>query len=250
MPYFQLRITLSETRTHRACLLAIKALSRTYNLGDYSCGVEQYNKYGEPCDPHIHFNFVCDLERVNPKRCIQDFLRRHFMNRDIELKGNKMWSLQMVEEPQDYDRWLRYPLKEQPINIASVDKEWGMLERPWTFFAKEGVGGEELRELYNNLRQRAVDERKTSIEMNILRREKLRVKDQFKQKMYDYIDEETKEGETDKRVIWTTIFTYYRKIEKPINFNTIEGYTNLWLADHGVISPDGAFDLAHNYQNN
>lgn len=224
-----------------------KALRHTYNLGDVSCGVERLNKYGEPCDPHIHFNFVCDIERVNPKRCLQDFIRRHFKNQDIELKGNKMWSLQMVEEPQDYDRWLRYPLKEQPLNnsITTPGGNWGMVQYPWTFFTKEGVSGEDLRELYNSLRTRAVDERKTSIEMNILRREKLRVKDQFKQKMYDFIDEETKEGESDKRVIWCTIYKYYRKIEKPINFSVIEGYTNLWLADHGHMSPESAFDLAH-----
>lgn len=235
MPYFQLRITFSELCTIDLCLLAIRRLIRHYDLKEHSCGIEKLNKYGEPCDPHIHFNFIADIERVNPKRCIQDWLRRWFASRDVELRGNKMWSLQMVEEPKDYDRWLRYTLKEDNEHSGKTV----------ALFKKEDLSGVELCDHYHNLRIRAIDERKTSIEHNILRREKLRVKDQFKQKMYDYIDEETKEGECDKRVIWCTIYKYYRKIEKPINFSVIEGYTNLWLADHGHMSPESAFDLAH-----
>ena len=237
MPYFQLRITLSETRTRHVVYRSIKALIRHYNLNCYSCGYEELNGYGEPCPPHFHFNFVEDIDRVNPKRCIQDWLRRHYASQDIELKGNKQWSLQMVEEPKDYDAWFRYPLKENPLDVKDGTTDpsgnWGPTP-----------------EEYAHMVQRARDEKATTIEYNLLRREKLRVKDQFKKKMYDYIDEECKEGESDKRVIWTTIFQYYRKIEKPINFSVIEGYTNLWLADHGHLSADSAFDLAHFNNNN
>ncbi len=245
MPYFQLRITFSELRTPDTCLLAIRRLIRHYNLKEHSLGLEQLNKYGEPCDPHLHFNFIADIERVNPKRCVQDWLRRWFSNRDIELRGNRMWSLQMVEEPADYDRWFRYPIKEE---LPEYDAS-GMAIRQ-TFFKKEGMEGAELRAHYMQLRQRAVDERRTSIEHNILRREKLRVKDQFKQKMYDFIAENAQENNKSKEYIWCLIFEYYRKIEKPINFSVIEGYTNLWLADHGQLSPQSAYNLAHNNNSN
>lgn len=96
--------------------------------------------------------------------------------------------------------------------------------------------------------QRARDEKATAIEHNILRREKLRVKDQFKVKMYDYI-EENRPNNVDKESIWCLIFEYYRKIEKPINFSVIEGYTNLWLSDHGHLFARGAFEIAHNNSN-
>lgn len=49
--------------------------------------------------------------------------------------------------------------------------------------------------------------------------------------------------------IWCLIFEYYRKIEKPINFTTVEGYTNLWLADHGYLAAEDAFKIAHNNDN-
>ena len=247
MPYFQLRITFSELRTIDICLLSIRRLIRHYNLKEHSCGIEQLNKYGEPCDPHIHFNFVADIERVNPKRCIQDWLRRWFANKDVELKGNKMWSLQMVEEPQDYDRWLRYPLKEENEHVGKTV----------VLFKKEDLSGVELLDHYHNLRIRAKDERKTSIEMNILRREKLRVKDQFKQKLYAWIEDPELAGKfpecanvSIREGIWIYIFKYYQKIEKPINFSTITGYCNLYMADKGWLKARDAYKLANNNQGN
>ncbi len=242
MPYFQLRITFSESRTQDRCIRAIKSLISNYNLAEYSTGIEEFNKYGEPCSPHVHFNFIADIDRINPKRCIQDWLRRYFANLDVELKGNKQWSLQMVEEPKDYDRWFRYPLKEGP-RYQLISKT----SPPFYLTMKEGWKDKTPFDEFCHL---AKTERKDAIAANILHREKVRNKDQFKKKLYEFIDEECKEGEADKRVIWTTIFQYYRKIEKPINFSVIEGYTNLWLADHGKLSADSAFDLAHFNNNN
>jgi len=236
MPFFQLRITLSENRSRTVVYNSLKALIRHYNLNCYSCGYEELNKYGEPCDPHFHFNFVEHLDRVNPKRCIQDWLRRYYANLDIELRGNRQWSLQMVEEPQDYDRWFRYPLKENPL--PSRDGTTDLSGNP-------GPTPQE----FASIVQRARDERRTSIEHNILKREKLRVKDQFKQKMYEYIDDQDLQNPC-KEAIWCWIFEYYRKIEKPINFSVIEGYTNLWLADNGQLSAQSAFEIAHNNNNN
>ena len=228
MPYFQLRITLSPARTQYVVLRSIKFLIREYNLDTYSCGHEKLNKYGEPCDPHVHFNFLHDIDRVNPKRCIQDKLRRHYELLDISLKGNKQWSLQMVEEPTDFHRWLRYPLKENPLFDLCADA-LPMKDSDFEQLAKE-----------------AKNERARSIEINILQREKLRNKDKFKNQMYDYIKEHLVVNENlDKERIWCHIFDYYRSIEKPINFSVIEGYANLWLADNGYLHAKYAFEIAH-----
>ena len=240
MPYFQLRITFSQTRTMHVVLRSISFLIREYNLDTYSCGHEKLNKYGEPCDPHVHFNFLHDIDRVNPKRCIQDKLRRHYELQDISLKGNKQWSLQMVEEPTDFYRWLRYPLKENPVPhlCKNVDTE---------------CEGNDFKQLAKD----AQNERATSIEINLLRREKLRNKDQFKNQMYDYIksfdqDElnpllQQYQYKTNHMKVWKLIYKFYQLREKPINWTTIEGYTNLFLADSGCISEDTAFNLAHDY---
>ena len=60
-----------------------------------------------------------------------------------------------------------------------------------------------------------------------------------------YIKENTMYAPEGKSHIWCLIFEYYRKIEKPINFSVIEGYTNLWLADHGQLSAQHPYNPAH-----
>lgn len=242
MPYFQLRITFNELRNKERCLRAVKALIRHYELVTYSTGIEELNGYGEPCDQHLHFNFTADIDRVNPKRCIQDWLRRYFSKLDIELKGNKQWSLQMVDEPKDFDRWFRYPLKEGPIYMQ-ISKNMP----PFQFTKKEGWTKED-KSSFDELCHLARIEKNDAVAANILRREKLRNKDQFKIKLYDFIKEKDLQNPR-KEAIWCLIFEYYRKIEKPINFTTVEGYTNLWLADHGYLAAEDAFKIAHNNDN-
>ncbi len=241
MPYYQLRITLSESRTRPIVYRCFKALKQHLALETYSCGYEELNKFGEPCDPHYHFNFYEDkLDRCNPVRCIRDWIRRHFNSQDIELKGNKQWSFQMVEEPNDFERWFRYPLKEMPeqelCNMPQADEN--------NSFDKQVI--------------LAREERKHTIHLNILARQKAMNKDQFKEKMYSFIKsyEETNHSEQDpllkpdqymnnRKKVWKLIYNFYRSIGKPINWTVIEGYTNLFLADSGVIDEDDAFNLAH-----
>ena len=179
MPYFQLRITCSQLRTKHVVLRSIRALIRHYKLECYSTGYEELNSFGEPCDPHVHFHFLGDIDRLNPKRCMGDWLKRHFANQDIELKGNKMWSLKMVEEPEDFCRWFRYTLKEGPIMDMIKCDDCDEIQ-------EKGL---------ENVIKLATNEKADSIEQNLLRREKLLLKDKFKQKMYDYIDEEFKRRE-------------------------------------------------------
>lgn len=243
MPYFQLRITLSDTRTKKVILRSIKYLIREYNMTLYSTGYEEFNKYGEPCDPHFHFNFVEDLERINPKRCIADKLKRYYENLDISLKGNKQWSLQMVEEPGDFDRWFRYPLKENPIIDLIKD---GTSDLSGNF----GPDPDEL----DSIIQRAKDERRTSIEINILRREKLRNKDQFKDKLFTYLDniftdalidmgENPADYIPNEGQIYCEILTYYKQISKPMSFDTIGNYTNLYRLENGHLTNADAYNL-------
>lgn len=232
MPYFQLRINISENRTQVVVRNSFRMLIRSYKIKNHSCGFEELNKYGEPCDPHFHFNFYVEIDRVNPKRCIQDKLRRWYEANELELKGNKQWSLQIVEEPDDYFRWLRYPLKEKRI--------------------KELCGVELTEDRWEELENLAKQERKDTIEKNILQREKIRNKDNFKLKIYGFINKVyeyvNKEEITDK-MIWIQIFNFYKTEGRPINFGTIDGYVILYKADHGMLTAEDAFNCAKKKNN-
>ncbi len=227
MPFFQLRITNSQNRTPQKVYLLIKHLIRDLELEHYTCGEEKLNKYGEPCDPHFHFNFQAHIERVNPKRCIQQNCRNFMAKRDAEMKGNKAWSLQMVEEPEDYDRWSRYTLKENPLfEFCSQYKT------------------KEHQSLIEQIHLAKL-ERTDSIAANVLHREKIRNKNALKDTMYKYISElPVPPGlPPSHQFIWESIFNFYKKEERPINFITISGYTNLWLADNGHLSASCAYKL-------
>jgi len=121
MCFLQLRITLDPSGNRS--YTDVKSLLRKFVTSwlpddsevEYSCGYEELNKYGEPCPPHFHFNcYFQQPDLKDPLRSAREFLKRQAALRDFRLKGNKVWSCTLVEHPNDFRRWIRYPLKEQP----------------------------------------------------------------------------------------------------------------------------------------
>lgn len=221
MPYFQLRITFdpSGNRNCKSCYLLCKALIRKFEAIEYSFGMEQLNKYGEPCDQHLHFNFSHqNYELKDPKRAVVNFCRNYASSSDFTLKGNKVWSLQIVDEPKDFKRWLMYPLKECGDN---------------RLFKSQDYQYEELETLSRQLRSE-------SITANILHREKVRDKTTFYNKLETYLDNQFNSNFPGWETIWNNIFEYYQQENKPICFRTIDGYTVLYLANRGRTTPSSA----------
>jgi len=238
MPYLQLRITLdpSGNRDRPNVKRLLKSFrSKWLRLQDnvaHTCGYELLNKFGEPCDPHFHFNAYFDPPDLkDPLRSARNWLRREASAYDFSLKGNKQWSCTMVEEPKDYQRWIRYPLKETGIHeLCSMSKD---------------VSGNTPPE-YLQLMRDAFNERKRSIELNVLKREKLADKVTFKDKLFSYLDEvySTFEGAllTDKQV-WISILQFYQEQGKCICLKTISGYSILYRLHQGSLTVEQAYDL-------
>ena len=116
MPYFQLRISLdpSSNRTLPFALRLCKKIVRDrHQPYEYSFGYEQLNRCGDPCTPHIHFHFVTEQnDLVDPLRAMKKYIRDVAkVSFEVTLK-HPNWCVQMVEEPTDHEKWLRYPLKE------------------------------------------------------------------------------------------------------------------------------------------
>ncbi len=243
MPYYQLRITLSESRTRPIVYRALKALKQHLDLETYSCGYEELNKFGEHCDPHYHFNFYEDkLDRCNPVRCIRDWIRRHFQLQDIELKGNKQWSFQMVEEPNDFERWFRYPLKEMP--------ELGLCNLPQADNPEDPSEFKSVQQQHHLARE----ERKHTIHLNLIARQKAMNKDQFKDKLFAYLDKTFTEALKDmgedpenfipsEGQIYCQILAYYKNVGKPMSFDTVGNYTNLYRLENEYLSHQSAYEL-------
>ncbi len=245
MPYLQLRITLdpSGTRTYHP----VRSLLRHFLVkwvpdssdNIFTCGYEKLNKFGEPCSPHFHLNVSIDLMTIdltNPLRSAREFLRREAVKRDFTLKGNKQWSLTMVEEPKDFERWIRYPLKETPVLELTGFGRLNKKAEPWTAkFLQEQM-------------PLAQAERKRSIELNLLKREKLADKTSFRDKLFEHLDEHFAEKAPDHQDIWIAILEFYQSQGKAICFKTVTGYTVGYQLHIKAITPLQCYVMRQNPQ--
>ena len=244
MPYLQLRITedtaaLSHDATLQLLNRFVKKWIPTDGSSAYTCGVEEYNKYGEWCQRHVHLNVYFDPPDIkDPLRSAKEFLKKNAIDIGFRLKGNKVWSCTLVEEPKDYDRWIRYTLKEKPV---------------WAFCH----GVPDLEQLATDARH----ERKTAVEINILKREKAIDKQSFRDKLFKWLDD----GEAhhtmppscrgpdapdhpDHDEIWKSILDYYCKQGKAVCFKTISGYTILYQLHIGTIGYTECYKMRNKQQ--
>ncbi len=248
MPYLQLRITLEPTpagaslktqqppRGWDAVMGLLTDFKRKWIPSDpsteYTCGHETLNKYGEPCDHHFHFN--CYFEQPDlkdPLRSAKEFLKRTAIARGFRLKGNKVWSCTLVEEPKDYRRWIRYPLKEGSYLPQSLCTFTG--------------------DFRDELIKEAQIERKRGIELNILKREKLADKSSFRDKLFDHLDDSLITDASplpSHQTIWISILEFYQSQGKAICFKTVTGYTIGYQLHIKAITPLQCYVMRQNPQ--
>lgn len=246
MTYLQLRITLTDPsgnrpkpRVHNLLYYFIKKWVLTQDSSaSFTAGYETLNKFGELCPPHFHLNVHFEPPDLkDPLRSAKNWLRREATTRDFSLKGNKVWSCTLVEEPQDFERWIRYPLKETPVPVLCS------IIRDPPYHANPFDGTLNLKELARD----AQVERKRSIEINVIRREKALEKVTFRDKLFKHLDVE-RDTYQNYKSIWIAILKYYESEGKAICFKTINGYTILYQLYIKMITPEQAFDMRNNPQ--
>ena len=230
MPYFQLRITIDPSGNRNlqfALRLCKKIIRERHEPHEYSFGYEQLNRCGDPCKPHIHFHFVTEFnDLVDPLRAMKKYIHDIALHSfEVKLKYPN-WCVQMVEEPTDHAKWLRYPLKEMGSKAIFKSDEY-------TF--------EELENVAMSLRREAV-------ERNVIHRNRMLEKKTFFDKLTIHLDKINSDpsGTIILPIVmaytWRHIFKYYQDQGKSINFTTIDGYTILYLANHGMINSTQAWE--------
>lgn len=235
MPYLQLRITCdpSGSRTDDTVFSLLHRFVKKWvqpdvnTTSEFTCGYEELNKFGEPCAPHYHLNVYFDPPDLkDPLRSAKEWLKREAIARDFRLKGNKVWSCTLVDEPKDYLRWIRYPLKEKPmVTLVKVI---------------DSVGND-----FTQLVHDAQTERKRSIEINIIKREKLADKSSFRDKLFEHLDDSLLVDATppDHKAIWITILKFYQSQKKSICFKTVSGYTISYQLQIGTLTPMECYSI-------
>lgn len=249
MPYLQLRLSSSTdtsgNRTEHKLLLLLKKLKRRILQEDedamITAGFETRNNYGEPCTPHYHFHSYFDIDQlIDPLRTFKNFLRRESTKMGFHLAGNKVWACTLVEEPDDLDRWLRYPLKEKPVKDLCHDV--------WCSFNSEHP--HKASPLFQEQQAAARQEQIRSIELNVLKRNKTMEKQTFRDKLFKHLDSElgSVEDLPTHQLIWTTILKFYQDQKKAICFKTVTGYTVSYQLHIGSITYEQCYVMRSNPQ--
>ncbi len=216
MSYFSLRLTIEKINTSFSLLLLlIKTIICDKLMADtwYAAGLEELNKFGEKTLKHIHFNFQCE----DNKETLRTWLVRKAGSLGFKLKGKESYCLQQFPQPEDYERWIRYPLKEctKPLvtNIPAQD--------------------------LTKLQLCAKDERARSIKHNIEKREYNNQKNTYFDKICEDLD---KKSLKTHRSIYIEICKKYVADKKPLNHSTIAGYTNIYMLQKSLITFDAFYD--------
>lgn len=248
MPFLQLRIATTQPpdcsnnfddqiptgRTNHRVLLLLRKLRRYLIEKDskvfITAGYEILNKYGETqnCTPHFHLHASFESwSAANPLRSIKEYLKREAAKLEFTLRGNREWSCTLVEEPKDYERWQRYPYKETPIILShkahdiNAQIEWRTIHAPL-----------------------AQAERRRSIEINILQRQKLANKTTLKDKLFNYLDASFNlpNSNPNHKSIWLKTLNYYTQEGKSVNPTTITGYAILYQLHIKQITPEDLYE--------
>lgn len=178
MVFIQIRLTPSQVgepemfKHPRQWWPSMKDFLESYGTIEASAACfETKNKFGEDTHPHYHVNVQLDDHNKDfSKEYFQKWIRRQ----PYQAKGNKAYSVRVVPDPTEEDRWWRYILKENE-SIGAVIAQCFPQNFPEDF------------DLHLNTHL-AVDERKLQIERNIKARAKALQTDNFRLRMFNKLN--------------------------------------------------------------
>ncbi len=186
----------------------------TESAGDYTVGFEKTNKYGEETKHHFH---VCyETSGLVKKNTLQKNIKDLFATYEIYLRSNEAYSVQVLNEPNDYDRWIRYPLKENPVKdlckVPNID----------------------------NLIMLAKDEKERTKVIHLRAREKTLEKNTLYDRLKEWLVERKVKGT--RKQVYCKIDEWYTEQKKGLKFQTLLAYTDLYMREEGLITASQYFD--------
>lgn len=232
--YIQLRITpefcgvpeLLKGKTN-VVLEICRYLKKYGDIEHIAGSIEKLNKFGEPTALHWHINIVLDDHLSEFKK---DSFQAWFRRRPYLPKGNKCYSISIVGDPTDEDRWWRYLLKENDNPFVTNFPE-------------------EFKQDFEKHVAMAQDERKIQIERNIAARDRALQNDSFRLKCYNAVDEQLRHNyslhsnPTDPEfpfnplpsIIMREIIKYYQANNKVPPFNTLKNMVSDYRVTFGYL---------------
>lgn len=224
MSYLQLRLThsLVDDLSRDDALQCIRKYATDISAVKFMYCVEDQDKFGKDTHEHIHFNCYIDDDDAKTDTYQRKF-KRQMEKFGFPISGNKHYSLKVLVDVGDEDRWWRYIMKqEKNIKIGS-----------------HGFTTPQL----NEWRKLAVDERLRQIQKNNEHLDNFLDKSSFKGKMYVYFNEELV-IRTHKNFVINYI-KYCQKHHKVPSFQKIEDYWIDYRLQVGLLTPEDWYKLTY-----
>jgi len=185
-----------------------------------SC-LEEQNKFGEATEPHYHINVELDDSIRDFKK---DTFQAWFRQRLFLPKGNKCYSIRLVGDPEDTQRWWRYLLKEVGAKIF----EFPTLDIDTLA-----------------LTLMAQDERKLQIDRNVAARDRMLLNDSFRIRCYSAVQTELLGTAVNNRSIYCAIIRYYMANNKVPPFNSLMNMVWDYRVHFELMTPEQYYDLVY-----
>lgn len=185
---------------------------------------EKTNKFGESTHKHLHWNIVLDQNfKCLNKDSIMAWIRRQPMG----IKGNKCYSLKIVGDPEDEDRWWRYIIKESdPWRVAEFPPDFNL----------------EIQ------KQLAREERAEQIKKNLASRDKLLKKDSFRLRIFAKMKKQIEDQGNpvvDDKYLWCEFVKLYQKDNRIPPFNTMDNLVLDYKVTTGIITVEDYYNETH-----
>jgi len=214
--YVMVRFTLPKDTSNTplgSYISLMKGFAIMHDAEKYTLGVEEKNANGGEADKHIHLSFMTDKDiKINSYQ--KDFRAKVLARFGIKLSGNKMYAMKCANDADDPDRWMRYPLKQQPKL------------KDYMFYKYEREEAERMREL-------AHDEYNRQVIKNCEALDKYLDKSSFKGKCYLAL--KSKNIKT-KKPFFIEFVKYYLEKQKVPPFSKLNDYWIDYQLQIGVLS--------------
>ena len=181
---------------------------------------ERYNKFGEETHPHYHINLECDMYDFKKEN-----FQKWFRGQPFLPSGNKAYSIKIVGDPEDENRWWRYLLKDDKSKL--LDSNF-----------PEGFDIELNRKM-------AIDERLQQIKKNIEARERLLRTDSFRLRAFAHLSALYNNDLKTNRQIFSDLVRYYQENNKIPPFNSLMNMVYDYKVHTKQMTPEDYYDQFH-----
>ena len=229
MSYFKLRLTpkkYDDETFDWTVRRFLPFIVKEAEITKHTVGYEATDSFGKPTIPHIHLHGYCDYDKQTDS--LKKQILRFSKTWGYPFAGNKCYSLTIFADPDDKERFFRYPLKKEDFECKYKLKD------PYKGFSKEEI---------DEMRLLAQEHYKIQLEKNLKSLSQYLDKSSFKGKMYDQF---SKIDISTHKEFCINLLKHYQSKNKVPPFSKIDDYWVDYQIVTGLLTPEQWYEITFN----